>query len=33
MLNELQEFFDYTTPVAYTAKAKADATYLRHFSL
>jgi len=33
MLNELQEFFDYTTPVAYTAKAKADATYLRHFTL
>ena len=33
MLNEIQEFWDYTTPVAYTAKAKADTTYLRHFTL
>ena len=33
MLNEIQEFLDYTTPVAYTAKAKADTTYLRHFTL
>jgi len=33
MLNEIQEFLDYTTPVTYTAKAKADTTYLRHFTL
>ena len=33
MLNEPREFFDYTTPVTYTAKAKADTTYLRHFTL
>ena len=33
MLNEIQEFMDYTTPVTYTAKAKADTTYLRHFTL
>lgn len=33
MLNEIQEFLDYTTPVKYTAKAKADTTYLRHFTL
>lgn len=33
MLNEIQEFIDYTTPVTYTAKAKADTTYLRHFTL
>lgn len=33
MLNEVQEFLDYTTPVAYTAEAKADTTYLRHFTL
>ena len=26
MLNEIQEFLDYTTPVTYTAKAKADTT-------
>ena len=33
MLNEIQEFLDYTTPVTYTVKAKADTTYLRHFTL
>ena len=33
MLNEVQEFLDYTTPVAYTAEAKADPTYLRHITL
>lgn len=33
MLNEIQELLDYTTPVTYTAKAKADTTYLRHFTL
>ena len=33
MLNEIQEFLDYTTPVTYTAKAKSDTTYLRHFTL
>ena len=33
MLNEIQEFMDYTTPVTYTVKAKADTTYLRHFTL
>ena len=33
MLNEIQEFLDYTTPVIYTVKAKADTTYLRHFTL
>ena len=33
MLNEIQEFLDYTTPVTYSAKAKADTTYLRHFTL
>ena len=33
MLNEIQEFLDYTTPVTYTVKAKADTTYLRHLTL
>lgn len=33
MLNEIQEFLDYTTPVIYIAKAKADTAYLRHFTL
>ena len=33
MLNEIQEFLDYTTPVTYIVKAKADTTYLRHFTL
>ena len=33
MLNEIQEFLDYTTPVTYTVKAKADTAYLRHFTL
>ncbi len=33
MLKEIQEFLDYTTPVTYTAKAKADTTYLRHSTL
>ena len=33
MLNEIQEFLGYTTPVSYTVKAKADTTYLRHFTL
>lgn len=33
MHNEFQEFLDYTTPVTYTVKAKADTTYLRHFTL
>ena len=33
MLNEIQEFLDYTTPVKYTAESKSDTTYLRHFTL
>ena len=33
MLNEIQEFLEYTTSVTYTVKAKADTTYLRHFTL
>lgn len=33
MLNEIQEFLDYTTPMTYTVKAKADTAYLRHFTL
>ena len=33
MLNEIQEFMDYTTPVKYTAESKSDTTYLRHFTL
>lgn len=33
MLNEIQEFLDYTTPVTYSANAKADTAYLRHFTL
>lgn len=33
MINEIQEFVDYTTPVTYTVKARADTTYLRHFTL
>lgn len=33
MLNEIQEFLDYTTPVTYSANAKADTSYLRHFTL
>ena len=33
MLNEIQEFLDYTTPATYIANAKADTTYLRHFTL
>ena len=33
MLNEIQEFRDYTTSVKYTVKAKSDTTYLRHFTL
>ena len=33
MLNEIQEFLDYTTPVKYTAETKSDTTYLRHFTL
>lgn len=33
MLNEIQEFLDYTTPVTYTVKSKADTAYLRHFTL
>lgn len=33
MLNEIQEFLDYTTPVKYTAESKNDTTYLRHFTL
>lgn len=33
MFNEIQEFLDYTTPVTSIVKAKADTTYLRHFTL
>lgn len=33
MLNKIQEFLDYTTPVTYSANAKADTSYLRHFTL
>lgn len=33
MLNEIQEFLDYTAPVTYSANAKADTAYLRHFTL
>lgn len=33
MLNEIQEFLDHTTPVTYSANAKADTSYLRHFTL
>ena len=33
MLNEIQEFLDYTTPVKYAAETKSDTTYLRHFTL
>lgn len=33
MLNEIQEFLDYTTPVTYSANAKTDTSYLRHFTL
>lgn len=33
MLNEIQEFLDYTAPVKYTAESKSDTTYLRHFTL
>lgn len=33
MLNEIQEFLDYNAPVIYSANAKADTAYLRHFTL
>lgn len=33
MLNEIQEFLDYTTPVKYTAETKSATTYLRHFTM
>ena len=33
MINEIQEFLDYTTPIKYTAESKSDTPYLRHFTL